>query len=116
MLDLYQATQQKQARDHEVRERLLTDLRNIHDQAETARLMIAAHRSAKAYGEQMRHLIGCQVALLKIKRSLDLRPTFKDVGEMAECLAGMVGYLPGSRCWTTSPGVGPNTAHGSGSR
>jgi hypothetical protein len=41
----------------------------------------------------MRHLIGCQVALLKIKRSLDLRPTFKDVGETAECLAGMVGYL-----------------------
>jgi hypothetical protein len=93
MLDLYQATEQKQARDHEVRERLLTDLRNVHDQAETARLMIAAQRSAKAYGEQMRHLIGCQVALLKIKRSLDLRPTFKEVGETAECLAGMVSYL-----------------------
>jgi hypothetical protein len=93
MLDQYQATQLKQARDHELQERLLSDLRNIHDQAETARLMIAAHRSAKAYGEQMQRLIGCQVGLLKIKRSIDLRPTLKDVSENAECLAGMIGYL-----------------------
>ena len=93
MLDQYQAAQQKQAREHELQERLLSDLRNIHDQAETARLMIAAHRSAKAYGEQMQRLIGCQVGLLKIKRSIDLRPTLKDVSEKAQCLAGMIGYL-----------------------
>jgi hypothetical protein len=93
MLDMYQATQEQRAGDHELRERLLSDLRNVHDQAETARLMIAAHRSAKAYGEQMRHLIGCQVVLLKIKRSLDLRPSLQDVGKKAVCLADMVGYL-----------------------
>jgi hypothetical protein len=93
MLDQYQAAQQKQAQEHELHERLLSDLRNIHDQAETARLTIAAHRSAKAYGEQMQRLIGCQVGLLKIKRSIDLRPTLKDVSEKAQCLAGMIGYL-----------------------
>jgi hypothetical protein len=41
----------------------------------------------------MQRLIGCQVGLLKIKRSIDLRPTLKDVSEKAQCLAGMIGYL-----------------------
>jgi hypothetical protein len=35
----------------------------------------------------------CVALLKKIKRSLDLRPSLKDIGDASECLAGMIGYL-----------------------
>jgi hypothetical protein len=94
MLDRYQQTQKDRQEDHELRERLLADLRGVYDRAETARLMVAAHRSAEAYGEQMRGLIGCHVVLLKVRRTLDLRPgSTRSVDTKGECLADMVGYL-----------------------
>jgi hypothetical protein len=93
MLDRYQEALKERQEDHELRERLLADLRDVHDRTESARLMVNAHRSAKAYGEQMRDLI-CQVTLLKIKRTLDLRPgSTRDVDPDAVCLGDMIGYL-----------------------
>ena len=75
-----------------MRERLLADLRLVHDRSESARLLIAAHRSAKTYGEQMRGLIACEVVLLKVKRTLDLAPSERHEKE-SRCLADMLGYL-----------------------
>lgn len=74
-------------------ERLLADLRDVHDRAENVRLMVAAHRSAKTYGEHMRSLIGCQVVLLKVKRTLDVsRPGGTDPNTDDQ-LKQMLGYL-----------------------
>jgi hypothetical protein len=94
LLDRYQEAQKDRAEDHELRERLLADLRGVHDRTESARLMVKAHRSAKTYGEQMRDLIGCQVVLLKVKRTLDLRPgSTRDLDPEGDCLEEMAGYL-----------------------
>jgi hypothetical protein len=94
MLDGLQAAQKERQDEHELRERLLAELRDVHDRAENARLMIAAQRSAEAYNEQMRALIGCQVVLLKIKRTLDLRPgSTREVDRDGVSLASMIGYL-----------------------
>jgi hypothetical protein len=89
----HELREQKREEDHEVRERLLGDLRDVYDRTERARLMINAHRSAQAYDAQMRELIGCQAALLKVKRTLDLRPDLRNVVKNAECLQEVIGYL-----------------------
>jgi hypothetical protein len=105
MLDRYQEVQKQRAEDHErvqkqreeddeLRERLLAELRDVHDRAEGARLMIAAHKSVETYAAQMRSLIGCQVVLLKVKRTLELRPdSTRGVDQGGMCLANMIGYL-----------------------
>jgi hypothetical protein len=104
-LDSYQETQKrldeervearkKENEVHEVRERLLADLRDVYDRTETARLMVTAHKTGDAYGEQMQKLIGCQAVLLKFKRSLDLRRnSTQDVDPNSVCLPNMIGYL-----------------------
>jgi hypothetical protein len=47
-------------------EAVIGDMHANHDRLETARLLIAAHRSAKTYGERMRDVIDAHVVLLKI--------------------------------------------------
>jgi len=99
MLDRYQDRVADKKKAHELRERLLADLRDVHDRAEDARLMHADIDS-----QHVRELIRCQVVLLKVKRTLDLRAaeifetTRKKrivcVNDRAhECLADMIGYL-----------------------
>jgi hypothetical protein len=74
-------------------ERLLGDLRHVHDRAENVRLMVAAQRSAKTYGDHMRALIGCQVVLLKVKRTLDVSRPGGASQATDDHLKQMVGYL-----------------------
>jgi hypothetical protein len=94
LLDRYQQALKERQDEHELRERLLGDLRNVHDRTESTRLMVNAHRSAQIYGDQMGDLIGCQVTLLKIKRSLDLRlGSNRRVDPEAVCLETMISYL-----------------------
>jgi hypothetical protein len=93
LLDRFQASAKEKEEERAARERLLADLRLVHDRAESARLLIAAHRSAKTYGEQMRDLIGCQVVLLKVKRILDVRRDSDRQDQFTEPIAHMVGYL-----------------------
>jgi hypothetical protein len=71
---------------------LIADMHANHDRLETARLLIAAHRSAKTYGERMREVIDAHVVLLKIARSTGLGVMDADTRD-AECLEWMLGYL-----------------------
>jgi hypothetical protein len=96
LLDLYQESGKEQKEAHELSERLLGDLRDVYNRTEQARLTIKAHQSASAYGEQMQILIGCEAALLKFKRSLELRLAGKArqaVDPDGECLLDVIGYL-----------------------
>jgi hypothetical protein len=89
MLDRYQDRVADKKKAHELRERLLADLRDVHDRAEAARLMHADTDS-----QHVRELIRCQVVLLKVKRSLDLRVAeTQDVDPGRILLAEMIGYL-----------------------
>jgi hypothetical protein len=60
----------KLARDEAAKrfDALIADMHHNHDRLETARLLIAAHRSARTYGERMREVIDAHVVLLKIAR------------------------------------------------
>jgi hypothetical protein len=93
LLDSYQESQKKRDEQHELRERLLDDLRDVYLQVERARLMVKAHKTAQAYDEQMSHLIGCQAVLLRVKRSLDLRLDDEDKKKNEGCFADIIGYL-----------------------
>jgi hypothetical protein len=94
LLDRYQQAQKEQVETHELRERLLADIRDVYDQTERARLMVRARGSAEAYGDQMQILIGCQAKLLRLKRSLELRwSVLNHVDPEGRCLRQMIGYL-----------------------
>jgi hypothetical protein len=56
LLDTYQNELKQRAEEHELRERLLADLRDVHDRVENARLMIPADKSTVSYAEQMQAL------------------------------------------------------------
>jgi hypothetical protein len=92
LLDSYREAQKEQVEAHELRERLLADIRDVYDQVERARLMIKARGSA--YGEQMQILIGCQANLLKLKRSVELRwNVLNHIDPKGMRLRCMIGYL-----------------------
>lgn len=95
LLDRYQDGVADKKKAHELTERLLADLRDVHDRAEAARLM-----HADTYRQHVGELIRCQVVLLKVKRTLDLRAaevfesTQSERKDRArEYLAEMIGYL-----------------------
>ncbi len=49
---------------------VLSDLKAVYDQVDRGRILIAAHQSAKTYGEQMREFIDARVKLLAVLRAL----------------------------------------------
>jgi hypothetical protein len=71
---------------------LIADMHANHDRMETARLLIAAHRSAKTYGERMREVIDAHVVLLKIARTRGLGVIKADKRD-SDCIEWMLGYL-----------------------
>lgn len=56
---------------------VLNDLKTVFDRADRARTVIAAHRSATTYGEEMRDLIDSRVTLRNVDRALGRNPTGK---------------------------------------
>lgn len=72
-----EAARQKQSADQVFFRNILDDLKSVYDIVEHARLLIAAHKSAKTYGEQMRRLPDSVVVLHNIRRAL--RPGYSDV-------------------------------------
>jgi hypothetical protein len=93
LLDSYQDSKKKRDEQREVRERVLEEMRDVYLRVERARLMIKAHDSAKAYGDQMSQLIDCQATLLRVKRTLALRLDDKNAQNNKFCFADIVGYL-----------------------
>ena len=71
---------------------VVADLDEIHDNVETARLFIAAHRSAKTYGEQLRGLVAAHVLLMKLVRTPGLGVLQPDSSDQ-ECLILILAYL-----------------------
>lgn len=49
---------------------LLSDLKSVYDRVGRARILIAAHQSAKTYGSEMRDLIDARVKLRNVGRAL----------------------------------------------
>lgn len=49
---------------------VLSDLKGVYDRIDRGRTLIAAHQSAKTYGEQMREFIDARVNLLNVLRAL----------------------------------------------
>jgi hypothetical protein len=49
---------------------VLSDLKSVYDEAATAQLLIAAQRSAKTYGDELRGLFKTSVRLRNIQRAL----------------------------------------------
>ena len=71
---------------------ILDDLKSVYDATERARLLVAAHRSAKTYGEQMRALPDAVVTLHNIKRAF--KPGFSALEqELAVPLNCCSGFL-----------------------
>ncbi|MEP6068121.1 MAG: hypothetical protein ABJ246_19965 [Paracoccaceae bacterium] len=73
---------------------ILDDLKSVYDTVERSRLLVAAHRSAKTYGEQMRSLPDAVVTIHNIKRAL--KPGFSDLDQQLEApLNCCSGFLKG---------------------
>jgi hypothetical protein len=49
---------------------ILNELKAVYDRVDRGRTLIAAHQSAKTYGEQMREFIDARVKLLAVERAL----------------------------------------------
>ena len=49
---------------------VLSDLKSVYDRAATSQLLIAAHKSAKTYGDELRGLIEATVQLRNVQRAL----------------------------------------------
>jgi hypothetical protein len=49
---------------------VLADLKAVHDQVDRGRTLIAAHQSARTYGEELRGFIESRVKLLQVERAL----------------------------------------------
>ncbi|WP_214405683.1 hypothetical protein [Pseudonocardia lacus] len=50
---------------------LLADLKSVYDRVERCRILVAAHRSALTYGNEMRELVDSAVQLRNVVRALD---------------------------------------------
>ncbi len=74
---------------------ILNDIKSVYDTTERARLLIAAHGSAKTYGEQMRRLPDAVVTIHNIKRAL--KPGFsklsQDLDGPLSCCSGFLKAL-----------------------
>jgi hypothetical protein len=81
--------------DAEFINNVLADLKDVYDQVERAKTLIAAHRSAKTYGDVMRELIiNSRVKLLNVLRAIDNDPRGSlIVGEIRTEVQSMKEYL-----------------------
>jgi hypothetical protein len=52
---------------------ILQDLKSVYDRTARTQILIAAHQSAKTYGDEMRALVDARVQLLNISRALERR-------------------------------------------
>ena len=68
--DLQRLREQREERARFVKQ-VLDDLKSVHDRVERTRILIAAHRSALTYGNEMRDLINSAVQLRNVTRALD---------------------------------------------
>jgi hypothetical protein len=69
---------------------VLADLKSVYDQTERARVLIAAHRSAATYRDEMKNVIDARVKLRNVGRALH---DDDDLAVVRACVKAMDGYL-----------------------
>jgi hypothetical protein len=73
---------------------VLADLKAVYDNVDRGRTLIAAHQSAKTYGDEMRNFIGARVKLLQVERALKFDKRGSTVRPAVESgVKSMEGYL-----------------------
>jgi hypothetical protein len=83
----------KKAGWHSDQQALCADLQGVHEEVETARLLIEAHKTAKTYGERMRETVAAHVVLLQVARRFDALASSNDVKTADEHFVKIAGYL-----------------------
>ena len=74
---------------------ILADLKAVYDKVDRGRTLIAAHQSAKTYGDEMRNFIEARVKLLQVVRALKFDQRGSAVQPAVESsVKSMEGYLP----------------------
>jgi hypothetical protein len=72
---------------------VLADLKDVYDRVDRGRILIAAHQSAKTYGEQMREFIDARVKLLLVDRALRFDERRSGINSVLEDVRSMERYL-----------------------
>lgn len=72
---------------------VLNDLKGVYDRIDRGRTLIAAHQSAKTYGEQMREFIDARVKLLNVLRALRFDERSGAISSVRTEVEKMEGYL-----------------------
>ena len=72
---------------------VLGQLKTVCDCVDKGRTLIAAHQSAKTYGEQMREFIDARVKLLAVDRALRFDDRRQPIASVIENVRGMESYL-----------------------
>lgn len=72
---------------------ILSELKAVYDQVDRGRTLVAAHRSAKTYGDEMRNFIQARVKLQQIVRALKIDDRGSAVAAIQSEVQSMEGYL-----------------------
>jgi hypothetical protein len=72
---------------------VLADLKSAYDQIDRARTLIAAHQSAKTYGQEMQKVIEARVKLLQVIRALNFDSRGQPAAPALTHVERMEGYL-----------------------
>jgi hypothetical protein len=72
---------------------VLGQLKTVYDCVDKGRTLIAAHQSAKTYGEQMREFIDARVKLLAVDRALRFDERRHQIESVNKNVAAMLSYL-----------------------
>lgn len=72
---------------------ILAELKAVYDQVDRGRTLIAAHKSAKTYGDEMRNLIQARVRLLQVLRALKFDARRRSAEAVLTAVKDMEDYL-----------------------
>jgi hypothetical protein len=74
---------------------VLSDLKSVYDRAERSKVLIAAHQSAKTFGDEMRGLIDARTKLLSVSRSVKANQLIgeSERNELDKHVTSMASYL-----------------------
>jgi hypothetical protein len=72
---------------------VLADLKAVYDQVDRGRTLIAAHKSAKTYGDEMKNFIQARVKILQVMRALKFDERGSAVAAILPEVENMEGYL-----------------------
>lgn len=72
---------------------ILSDLKDVYDQVDRGRTLVAAHQSAKTYGDEMRNFIQARVKLQQVIRAVKFDDRGSAVAAIQSHVEEMEGYL-----------------------